>query len=83
VSGQAQSTGTIPSSYAFSTPQTGDRYASSYIDLDTGFAVCNGVEFGANIASGATMIQSSGSTQVSNNTLPSGTWKVLKLRSLL
>ena len=73
VSGQAQSTGTIPASYAFSTPHTGDWYASSYIDLDTGFAVSSGVEFGANIASGGTMMQSSGSTQVSNNPLPSGT----------
>ena len=72
VSGQSDTT-SVPSSLTFSTTKTGDWYASSVVNLDTGFAVTSGTEFSATIESGGSMMQSSGSMQVSDNPLPSGT----------
>jgi RHS repeat-associated protein len=72
VSISGQSAGTVPSSLTFSTPQTGDWYASTVINLDTGFAVSTGQEFSGNIAAGGTMMESSGSVQISDNPIPSG-----------
>ncbi|HLZ86271.1 MAG TPA: hypothetical protein VKQ52_03475, partial [Puia sp.] len=55
-------------------PQTGDFYASNQIDLDTSFsAPGGGSEFSAQIATGGAIMQSSGTVQISDNPLPSGT----------
>src|SRR5579859_4797006 len=73
VSVSGQSAATVPATLTFSTPTTGDWYASTEIDLSTNFSAGVDSDFSATIVSSGSVMQSSGSVQVSNNPLPSGT----------